>query len=52
MTPIKSMVRQALGANAELFKHLFLDLASISVVDYFGEFGVVRCVNDVAHHRG
>ena len=52
MTPVKSFLRQALGAGPELFKHLFLDLASISVVDYYGDFGVVRCVNDVAHHRG
>ena len=51
MTPVKSIVRQALGANADLFKHLFLDLASISVVDFYGDYGVVRCVNDVAHHR-
>ena len=52
MTPVKSFLRQALGAGPELFKHLFLDLASISVVDYYEDFGVVRCVNDVAHHRG
>lgn len=52
MTPVKSFLRQALGAGPELFKHVFLDLASISVVDYYGDFGVVRCVNDVAHHRG
>ena len=51
MTPVKSVVRQALGVNADLFKHLFLDLASISVVDFYGDCGVVRCVNDVAHHR-
>ena len=51
MTPVKSVVRQALGVNADLFKHLFLDLASISVVDFYGDYGVVRCVNDVAHHR-
>ena len=51
MTPVKSIVRQALGVNADLFKHLFLDLASISVVDFYGDYGVVRCVNDVAHHR-
>ena len=51
MTPVKSFLRQALGANADLFKHLFLDLASISVVDFYGDYGVVRCVNDVAHHR-
>ena len=52
MTPIKSVIRQALGTNAETFKHIFLDLASVSVVEFYGEFGVVRTVNDVAHHRG
>ena len=52
MTPLKSFIRQALGANADMFKHVFLDLASISVVDFYGNYGVVRCVNDVAHHRG
>lgn len=51
MTPVKSFIRQGLGANADMFKHLFLDLASISVVDFYGDYGVVRCVNDVAHHR-
>ncbi|WP_311390468.1 bifunctional RNase H/acid phosphatase, partial [Corynebacterium haemomassiliense] len=40
MTPVKSVLRQALGAGPELFKHVFLDLASISVVDYYGDFGV------------
>lgn len=51
MTPIKSVIRQALGTSAETFKHVFLDLASVSVVEFYGDFGVVRCVNDVAHHR-
>lgn len=52
VTPIKSVLRQALGVGAEAFRHIFLDLASISVVEFYGDFGVVRCVNDVAHHRG
>lgn len=52
MMPIKSVVRQALGANAESLQHFFLDLASISVVEFYGDYGVVRCFNDVAHHRG
>lgn len=52
MTPIKSVIRQALGTNAEMFKHIFLDLASVSVVEFYGDFGVVRAFNDVAHHRG
>ena len=51
MMPIKSVVRQGLGAGAEVFKHSYLDLASISIVDFWADFGVVRCVNDVAHHR-
>ncbi|PAT07312.1 bifunctional RNase H/acid phosphatase [Corynebacterium hadale] len=51
MMPIKSVIRQGLGAGAEVFKHTYLDLASVSVVDFYDDFGVVRCVNDVAHHR-
>ncbi|SDL84725.1 probable phosphoglycerate mutase [Corynebacterium mycetoides] len=51
MTPIKSIIRQGLGVGDEAFRHIFLDLASVSVVEFYGDFGVVRCVNDVAHHR-
>lgn len=51
MMPIKSVVRQALGSNADSFHHFFLDLASISVVEFYGDHGVVRCFNDCAHHR-
>ena len=51
MMPIKSVIRQGLGAGAEVFTHTFLDLASISVVDFWADFGVVRCINDVARHR-
>lgn len=51
VTPIKSVLRQALGVGAEAFRHIFLDLASVSIVEFYGDFGVVRCVNDVAHHR-
>ncbi|WP_342318147.1 bifunctional RNase H/acid phosphatase [Corynebacterium mayonis] len=51
MTPIKSFIRQGLGVGAQVFRHVFLDLASISVVEFYGDLGVVRCVNDVAHHR-
>lgn len=52
MMPIKSIVRQAMGANAESLQHFFLDLASISVVEFYGDHGVLRCFNDCAHHRG
>ena len=51
MTPIKSVLRQALESGPDTFRHVFLDLASISVVEFYGELGVVRCVNDVAHFR-
>lgn len=51
MTPIKSVVRQALQSGPETFRHVFLDLASISVVEFYGDMGVVRCFNDVAHFR-
>ncbi len=51
MTPIKSVMRQALASGPDTFKHMFLDLASISVVEFYGELGVVRCFNDVAHFR-
>ena len=51
MTPIKSIVRQALGTGGETFKHIFLDLASLTVVEFYGDHGVLRTFNDVAHHR-
>lgn len=51
VNPIKSVIRQALGVGGEVFRHVFLDLASVSVVEFYGDFGVVRSVNDVSHHR-
>ncbi|WP_087117749.1 bifunctional RNase H/acid phosphatase [Corynebacterium urinipleomorphum] len=51
MTPIKSVIRQALESGPDTFRHVFLDLASISVVEFYGDTGVVRCANDVAHFR-
>lgn len=51
MMPIKSVIRQALESGPDTFRHVFLDLASISVVEFYGDTGVVRCVNDVAHFR-
>ncbi len=50
VTPIKTALRQALRVGPELLFHLHLDLASISVADYFPDGGtVVRSVNDTAH---
>ena len=51
MSPIKSVIRQALESGPNTFSHVFLDLASISIIEFYGEMGVVRCVNDVAHFR-
>ncbi|MCQ4618327.1 bifunctional RNase H/acid phosphatase [Corynebacterium sp. CCUG 59401] len=51
MTPIKSVIRQALSSGPDTFKHMFLDLASISVVEFYGDMGVLRSFNDVAHFR-
>jgi broad specificity phosphatase PhoE/ribonuclease HI len=50
MTPIKTLVRLALEAPLNSMFRIHLDLASISVIDYF-ENGVpsVRLVNDTGH---
>lgn len=53
VNPIKSVVAGALGTGPDMFARLFLDLASISVVDYLaGGASVpaqVRAVNDVSY---
>ncbi|MGB6246926.1 histidine phosphatase family protein [Gordonia sp. (in: high G+C Gram-positive bacteria)] len=50
VTPIKTMLRDALGVGPELLFRLHLDLASISVAEYYPDGGsVVRLVNDTAH---
>lgn len=50
VTPIKTMLRDALGVGPELLFRLHLDLASISIADYFPDGGsVVRRVNDIGH---
>lgn len=51
VTPIKSMIRQGLNASGDLFARMFLDLASISVVEFYPDTAVVRHVNDTAHLR-
>ncbi|MEJ4099327.1 bifunctional RNase H/acid phosphatase [Corynebacterium mastitidis] len=45
VNPIKSFLRQALGGGPECFHRLFLDVASVSVVEFMGERGVVRGIN-------
>ena len=50
VTPIKTLICQALGAPLEAVHRMELSPASLSVIDYYGD-GVanVRCVNDTAH---
>lgn len=50
VTPIKTMLRDALTTGPELLFRLHLDLASICIVEYYPDGGsVVRLVNDTAH---
>ena len=50
VTPIKTLLCQALGAPLDTVHRMELAAASLSVIDYYGD-GVtnVRCVNDTAH---
>ncbi|MFZ2510438.1 MAG: histidine phosphatase family protein, partial [Gordonia sp. (in: high G+C Gram-positive bacteria)] len=50
VTPIKTLLRDALGVGPELLFRLHLDLASLSVAEFYPDGGsVVRLVNDTAH---
>lgn len=50
VTPIKSLLREALGVGPELLFRLHLDLASLSIAEYFPDGGsVVKLVNDTGH---
>lgn len=55
VNPIKSLVRQALGADAGIYQRMHLDLASICVVDFFPEVAevtpVLQSFNATAHLR-
>lgn len=52
VTPIKSMIRAAMRVGPELLHGLHLDLASVSLVEYFADGGSVgRLVNDTSHLR-
>lgn len=53
VTPIKSLVREALGSGPETLLRLHLDLAALSVVDWHADgAAVVRSWNDTAHLEG
>ena len=50
VTPIKTLLRDALGVGPELLFRLHLDLASLSIAEYYPDGGsVVRLVNDTGH---
>jgi len=50
VSPIKLILRDALGGGDTMLHRLFLDAAGISVVDLWPDGGVaVRAVNDTAH---
>ncbi len=53
VTPIKVLLRLALGAPPSALFAMFLDTSSISIVDYYADGpGVVRLVNDTSHLDG
>ncbi len=50
VTPIKSLLRDALRTGPELLFRLHLDLASLSIAEFYPDGGsVVRLVNDTGH---
>ena len=53
VTPIKTLLRLALGAGASILQRLHLDLASLSVAEFYPDSGAsVRLVNDTSYLRG
>lgn len=51
VTPIKILLRDALGAGPSVLYRLHLDLASLSIVELYPDGGSsVRLVNDTSHH--
>lgn len=52
VTPIKAMLRLGLDAGPSLFYRLHLDLASVSIVEFYPDGNAsVRLVNDTSHLR-
>ncbi|TQM37500.1 putative phosphoglycerate mutase [Pseudonocardia cypriaca] len=51
VTPIKMLLRDALQAGPGVLYRLHLDLAALSIVDFYPDGGAsVRLVNDTGHH--
>ena len=52
VTPVKALLRQGIGCGFELFTRLHLDLASLSVAEFYADGpSSVTLVNDTAHLR-
>lgn len=52
VTPIKSLLRLALGATGAVYHRMHLDLASISIVEFYADGPTcVRSMNDTGHLR-
>ncbi|MDA3649004.1 bifunctional RNase H/acid phosphatase [Saccharopolyspora indica] len=50
VTPIKALLRLGLGVGPEMFYSLHLDLASLSIVEFYPDGNSsVRLVNDISH---
>lgn len=50
VTPIKTLLRDALRAGPEVLYSIHLDLASVSIAEFFPDGGsVVKLVNDTSH---
>ncbi|MFZ2238341.1 MAG: histidine phosphatase family protein [Gordonia amarae] len=50
VTPIKTLLRDALRAGPEVLYSIHLDLASVSIVEFYADGGsVVKLVNDTSH---
>lgn len=53
VTPIKTLLRLALDAGASILHRLHLDLASLSIAEFYPDGGAsVRLVNDTSYLRG
>ena len=53
VTPIKTLLRLALGAGISILHRLHLDLASLSIAEFYPDDGAsVRLVNDTSYLRG
>lgn len=51
VTPIKTLLRMALDAGPGILYRLHLDLASLSIAEFYSDgLASVRLVNDTSYH--